>query len=108
MLLLVQAAIVIYVATISFLITVLYETDTFAFRATEFDWWLQGARKLAIVAVATAIITSFIYVVNKRLFRWIGLRNPRLALFVSATAGVLVLGAGTVGTAMFIYSKPFI
>ena len=108
MLLLVEAAIVLYAVTMSFLITVLFETDTFAFQATEFDWWLQGGRKLTIVAVATAILTACIHLANRRLFRWIGLRNPRLALYISAAVGVLVLGAGTIGTAMFIHSKPFI
>lgn len=108
MVLLVELGVLAYAIPMSFLLTVLFATDTFAFQATELDWWIAGGKKFAAICIAAAILVSCMLIVNRPLFRWIGLRNPRLALYLSAAAGIAMLGAGMIGTIMFILSKPFI
>ncbi len=108
MVLLLEAALLAYAVFMSFLFTVFMESDNFAFHATEFDWWVAGGKKFAIVCIATAILVSGMFIANRPLFRWIGLKNPRLPLYLSLGSATVILGAGLIGIAMFIYSKPYI
>ena len=98
----------VYAATMAFLLTVFMDSDNFAAQAMGLEWWLRGAAKFGGVAIVAAVLATAIFAVNRRLFPWIGLETPRLALQTAIAAAALIVVPGAIGTASFVIAKPFI
>ncbi len=97
-----------YAMFMAFLLTVWMETDSFAIRATEMDWWIEGGKRLFVVSVAAAIFATMLLLVNKAFFRWLGVENRRLAPTTAGAAFLLIVTAGITGAVNFVITKPFI
>ena len=104
----VELLVVGYAMFMAFLLTVWIETDSFAIRATEIDWWIEGAKRLFVVVFAAAIFAAILLPLNKVLFRWLGFENRRLATFSAGAAFLLIVAAGITGAVSFAITKPFI
>ena len=97
-----------YAMFMAFLLTVWIETNSFAGRATEIDWWIEGGKRLFVVGVATAIFAAILLPVNKYIFRWLGFVNRRIASYSAVAAFLLIVAAGIIGAVNFAITKPFI
>jgi len=97
-----------YAMFMAFLLTVWIETHSFANRATEIDWWIEGGKRLFVVCVAAALFAGILLPLNKVLFRWLGFENRRYATFSAAVAFLLIVAAGIIGAVNFAITKPFI
>ena len=97
-----------YAMLMGFLLTVWIETDSFADRATEIDWWIEGGKRLFMVGVAAAIFAAILLPVNKVVFRWLGFENRRFASYSAGAAFLLIVAAGITGAVNFAITKPFI
>lgn len=97
-----------YGMLLAFLLTAWMETNSFAVRATEINWWIESAKRLFLVGVAAIVFAAMLWLANKVLFRWLGYQNRRLALFSAGAAFLLIVAAGTIGAVNFAVTKPFI
>jgi hypothetical protein len=96
-----------YVMLLAFLLTVWMESDSFAVRAAEIDWWIESAKRLFVVGGAATVFAVTLWLINKPLFRWLGYRNQRLSLFSAVAVFLLVIAAGIIGAVNFVVTKPF-
>jgi hypothetical protein len=97
-----------YAMFMAFLLTVWIETNSFANRATEIDWWIEGGKRLFVVCVAAALISAILLPLNKIFFRWLGFENHRFATFSAVAAFLLIVAVGIAGAVTFTITKPFI
>jgi hypothetical protein len=97
-----------YAMLMAFLITVWIETDSFAVRATEIDWWIEGGKRLFVVVIAAAIFAVILLPVNKVFFRWLGFKNRHFASYFAGAAFLLIVTVGITGEVNFAITKPFI
>lgn len=97
-----------YAMLMAFLLTVWIETHSFADRATEVDWWIEGGKRLFVVGVVAAIFAAILLPVNKVVFRWLGFENRHFALYSAGAAFLLIVAAGITGAVNFAITKPFI
>lgn len=103
-----EIAVLGYTTFMAFLFGAWMESDTFAIGATELDWWFEGGKRIFIVAVVAAAFSATALIVNRHVFRWLGLENRRAPFVLAITVLVLVLVAGIVGVLSFVIQKPFI
>lgn len=97
-----------YAMFMAFLLTVWIEDHSFAHRASEIDWWIEGGKRLFVVCVAATLFTAILLPLNKILFRWLGFENRRFAMFSAVTSFLLIVVAGITGAVTFAITKPFI
>jgi hypothetical protein len=97
-----------YTMLMSFLFTVWIETHSFADRATQLDWWIEGGARLFVVGVVAAIFATILLPVNKVVFRWLGFENRHFASYSASAAFLLIVAAGITGVVNFAITKPFI
>ena len=108
MALFVELVVLGYAMFMAFLLTVWIETNGFAMRATEIDWWIEGGKRLFVVGVVAAIIAAILLPVNNVLFRWFGFENPRYVSYSAGAVFLLIVAAGIIGAINFAITKPYI
>jgi len=97
-----------YAMFMAFLLTVWIETDSFAMRATEIDWWIEGVKRLFVVVVVAAIFAAILLPVNKVLLRSLGFENRRFVSYSVGAAFLLIVVVGIIGAINFAITKPYI
>ena len=108
MVLFVELVVLGYAMLMAFLLTVWIETDSFANRAAEVDWWIEGGKRLVVVSAAAVLFAAILMSVNKMVFRWIGFEDQRFASYSAGVAFLMIVMAGITGAVNFGLAKPFI
>lgn len=105
---LVELVVLGYVTLMALVLTAWMETDSFAIRATETDWWIEGGKRMFVVGVIAAIFAALSLPLNRLFFRCLGFNNRYLAPLSAGAAFILIMAAGITGAGHFVLTKPFI
>lgn len=104
-----ETAGLIYAVFFSSLLTAWRESDAFAARATERDWWMEGEKSLEIVLAGSLILAAISYVSTRRISREIEwpLRNRQLC-FAAVLCILMDPAGGLVGALPFAVWRSFL
>src|SRR2546430_8761270 len=91
----------------SLLLSSWMDSNSFAATATEIDWWIEGAKRIGVVAICATVLSVFMFFVNRHILWWVGVRSGRAALFSAIGTFSLLLCAATVGAITSAITKPF-
>lgn len=92
---------------VAFLLGAWMESDTFAYSASELDWWLEAGKRFLVVVVISVVVSMIVWVVNKSLFQWLGFANAKLPGVTAAVTLFFLCLSGAAGAISFAYTKPY-
>ena len=102
-----ECAIFGYALLMSFLLTGWMESDSFAARATEVDWWIEAGKRMTVTTIGAALFSIVAYFVNRHALRWTGIIDERIPVFAAIGAFALLVGAAIAGAVTFAITRPF-
>lgn len=93
---------------VAFLLGAWMESDTFAYSASDMDWWIEAGKRFIVVAVISVVFSFIVWAVNKPLLRWSGFTNTKLPGVTAVITIFCLCLAGAIGAINFAYIKPYL
>lgn len=103
----VEVAVAVYLAFMAWLLSTWMVDDSAAFRMTETDWWLVGARRLGVACIVAIVYAGILFLVNRR---WVApqFQSSRAVALAPVMLGSTVAAAAAVGVMFFVATKPYV
>ena len=96
-----------YAILMAYLISVWMESDSFAYSATEIDWWIEAGKRFVISSGLAFALAGLVWLVNKPLLKRLGFKNESLPAITASVFGGSLCIASLIGAIVFAITKPF-
>lgn len=103
-----EAAALVYVTLLTWLMTAWFIDDHTASQMTENDWYLLAARRLAGDVMVAALLGAIVYGANRLVARVTGHRTSHVPRYSALAFAAVIFVAGLVAAIQFAVRKPFL
>ena len=94
-------------ALFAFLMVAWMEHDSFAYSASELDWWIEAGKRFIVTALLSVAVSIIVWFVNRPLLRWAGFTNIKLPAVTAVVTAFSLCLVAAIGAISFAYKKPF-
>ena len=108
LLLVVEVYVLGYASLVAYLFTSWMQSDSFAFRATAMDWWLEAIKRIGISLLLALAVSAAVFYINRILVKRRYLRWTSFHRYSALTCFGFITLAALAGTVIFLVDKPYI
>jgi hypothetical protein len=91
----------------AFVMSAWMESSSFAFFASEADWWFEAGKRFIVGSAMAAFLSALVWLVNRNLFVWVGFKNERLPTLIASILFGSLCVSTLVGAINFAITKPY-
>ena len=107
LLLLVEVYVVGYASLVAYLFTAWMQSDGFAMRATEMDWWWEALKRVGMSLLLAIAVSAALFYINRILVRRRYLKWASFQRYSALICFILITLAAVAGAISFLIHKPF-